>query len=83
MPNRAYGARKGKGREGEGARRGRGWVPASARTTDGEGMDSRPRLHGGGLLGEGEGVLWGGGTGDHKGRPTEKGIKGKGILCWG
>ena len=34
---------------GEGARRGRGWVPASARTTDGEGMDSRPRLHWGRL----------------------------------
>ena len=52
---------------------GRGWVPASARTTDGEGMDSRIRLHGGRLLGEGEGVLWGGGTGDHKGRPYGEG----------
>ena len=37
------------GNDGLGARMGgggRGWVPASARTTDGEGMDSRPRLHG-------------------------------------
>ena len=38
--------------DGLGARmggRGRGWVPASARTTDGEGMDSRSRLHWGRL----------------------------------
>ena len=74
------------GNDGLGARMGgggRGWVPASARTTDGEGMDSRPRLHGGRLLGEGEGqVLWvpafAGktgvcGTGDHKGRPYGEG----------
>ena len=37
------------------------------------GMDSRIRLHGGRLLGEGEAVLWGGGTGDHKGRPYGEG----------
>ena len=36
-------------------------------------MDSRIRLHGGRLLGEGEAVLWGGGTGDHKGRPYGEG----------
>ena len=39
---------------------GRGWVPASARTTDGEGMDSRPRLHWGrpraGITGVGAGM---------------------------
>ena len=48
----------------EEARRGRGWVPASARTTDGEGMDSRPRLYGGrlfaGITGVGAGMMgWG------------------------
>ena len=52
--NDGLGARMGGG--------GRGWVPASARTTDGEGMDSRPRLH--------EGRLYAGKTdreGNHKG----------------
>ena len=73
------------GNDGLGARMGgggRGWVPASARTTDGEGMDSRPRLHGGRLFaGRGRGGVAGRAT--TRVAPTEKGIKGKGILCWG
>ena len=81
------------GGEGE-TRRARGWVPASARTTDGEGMDSRPRLYGGrpraGITGVGVGMTGRGfcGAGAVTGRattrvaPMEKGFKGKAILRW-
>ena len=66
---------------GEGARRGRGWVPASARTTDGEGMDSCPRLHWGrpraGMTGWARG--WEVGEGD--GSPHPRGQRmGKGWI---
>ena len=39
----------------------RGWVPASARTREGVGMDSRPHLHGTGSVRERRGEVWNGG----------------------
>ena len=66
--NDGLGARMGGG--------GRGWVPASARTTDGEGMDSRSRLHWGrlcaGITGVGARMTGGGSVGQGRwrdGRP--------------
>ena len=68
------------GGEGE-TRRARGWVPASARTTDGEGMDSRPRLYGGRLYAGMTGWARGWEVGEGDGSPHPRGQRmGKGWI---